>query len=273
MPGRHADTARRKQLIPKFELGGLLANALAVAAGLAVVFGVVTYAVATQDSSGDTSTVQPTQASGLRGRTVGGVSAPRIVGHPALASTGSSAQFRFAEPARSAPFTCQLDDEARAPCHSPVSLDGLDPGAHDFLVRGTAIAGRMPASSLFRWNVYRPQPFSIVPQLSRLPQLYPGAPAVALPLRVINPNNRPIAVTSLKVSVRRSPAGCSSARNLELIPSNASPRRPLRIGARRSAQVPVGSVGAPAIRLRNLPVNQDACRSAHLPLLFTGSAH
>jgi hypothetical protein len=173
MPRRHADTSRRKQLIPKPELGGLLPNALAAAAGLAVIFGLVAYAVAAQSSSG-------------------------------------------ARP--------------------------------------------------------RPEGFSIVPRLSRLPDLYPGAPPVALPLRLVNPNSVPIAVTKLTVSVRRSPAGCSSSRNLELIPSSASSTRPLRIRARGSVRVPGQHIDAPAIRLRNLPVNQDACRHARLPLLFTGSA-
>jgi hypothetical protein len=174
MPRRHADTSRRKQLIPKPELGGLLPNALAAAAGLAVIFGLVAYAVAAQRPS-----------------------------------------------------------EIRA----------------------------------------RPEGFSIVPSLSRLPDLYPGAPPVALPLRLVNPNSVPVVVTSLRVSVRRSPAGCPSSRNLELIPSSASSKRPLRIRARGSALVPGRRITAPAIRLRNLPVNQDACRHARFPLLFTGSAH
>jgi hypothetical protein len=174
MPGRHADTSRRKQLIPKPELGGLLPNALAAAAGLVVVFGLVAYAVAAQGSFG----TRP-----------------------------------------------------------------------------------------------RPEGFSIVPRLSRLPDLYPGAPPVALPLRLVNPNSVPIIVTSLTASVRRSPAGCPSSRNLELIPSSASSRRPLRIRALGSARVPGRRITAPSIRLRNLPVNQDACRHVRLPLLFTGSAH
>jgi hypothetical protein len=174
MPRRHVDTPRRKQLIPKPELGGLLPNVVAAAAGLAVVFGLVAYAVAARNTS-----------------------------------------------------------DARV----------------------------------------GPERFSIVPSLSRLPDLYPGAPPVALPLRLVNPNRVPIVVTSLRVSVRRSPAGCSSSRNLELIPSNASRRHPLRIRAHGSARVPARRIKAPALRLRNLPVNQDACREAQFPLVFTGSAH
>jgi hypothetical protein len=69
------------------------------------------------------------------------------------------------------------------------------------------------------------------------------------------------------------PEGCDSADNLELTQSSASSSAPLRIPARGSVSLPAQGVSAPSIRLRELPVNQDACQRAHFPLAFSGEAH
>jgi hypothetical protein len=276
MPGRDSDTARRQQLTTHPGLGGLLLNFLAAAVGLGVVLGVVAFAVSVPDSGAarPASTawqeLLPVQA---RPATVGGPRAPRIVAHPEAASTSTDATFDFTEPTGAGPLSCRLDDDAWSACSSPVTLGGLGAGVHDFLVRGAGPAAGRRAMSFMRWSVVVPARFTIAPTLDDLGNLYPGAAPIVLPLRVTNPNRAPIAVTKLKVSIPVSPHNCSAGRNLELIPSNASATRPLRIRAGASVWLPGRGISAPSIRMRNRPINQDACQRARFRLAFTGTAH
>ena len=101
---------------------------------------------------------------------------------------------------------------------------------------------------------------------------YPGAPAQTLPLTVTNPNPVPIFLTGLTVAATSDPSGCASAANLVLTPAPISAAAPLRVPAHGSVHLPAPGVGAPAIQLRDLPVNQDACQGASFPLAFSGSA-
>jgi len=255
-----------------------LLNALAAAIGFGICLGVVAYAVTLPAPGSARPTASTWRAllpppARIAAAAGGSRYAPRIVGHPALSATSSSATFRFTEPAGARGFQCRLDRGKWAACHSPVVLDGLSLGRHDFLVRGEGPAGRADESALFPWAVFEPRAVSILPRLSDLSDLYPGAVPVALPVEVVNPNSSPIAVTRLEVSVSRDPPGCPSAENLELIPSNVSSSRPLRLRPGESTWLPSGGILAPAIRLRDLSVNQDACERARFSLAFSGTAH
>ena len=87
-----------------------------------------------------------------------------------------------------------------------------------------------------------------------------------------NPNPVPILVTRVRVAVSADPPGCGGAANFELIPASPSRRAPLRLAAGASLGLPSPGATAPAIALRDLPVNQDACQGAQLPLRFSGEA-
>ncbi len=197
---------------------------------------------------------------------------PRIVRHPAATTLSTRASFRYASSRAEADFECKLDSAAWKGCaRARVAYRGLAVGPHQFLVRVNADGARSRPAR-FAWIQGQPQQFSIAPDLSALSLLYPGAPAIAVPLVLTNPNSAPIRVTSLKVSVSADPAACPSGANLELIQSSASERRPVKIPAGSSVRLPAGGVSAPAIALRNLPVNQDACQGASFPLAFSGEA-
>ena len=97
----------------------------------------------------------------------------------------------------------------------------------------------------------------------------------AIPLTLTNPNDTPIFVTALTVTVSAdsSPTGCSSADNVQLFQSNASSADPVLVPANGSVTL-TGSPRAPRITLVNLPgVNQDACKKVVFGLTYTGSAH
>jgi hypothetical protein len=186
-------------------------------------------------------------------------------------SPSTSARFGFTVRNRNRRFQCRLDSRPWTACKSPFVLNRLAVGLHGFSVR-TAAHGRRGKAARFRWRVLEPKDFSIAPQLASLGALYPGAPAQALPLVLSNPNPVPIFVTSLQVRATASPAGCASAANLILSGSSASDAAPIKVPAGGSVSLPAPGASAPAIQLRDLPVNQDACQRAQFPLTFSGKA-
>ncbi len=201
----------------------------------------------------------------------GRVPRPAIVDHPEAKSPSRSARFDFTVRTPGARFQCRLDRARWQACKPPVFFAGLTVGGHRFSVR--ALDGRRHGGARrFRWTVLEAKELSILPELSGLSMLYPGAPPVTLPLTVQNPNSSPIRVTALRVSVAADPPGCPSADNLALGQSNASRSLPLKVPAGGSVRLPAQGVTAPSIQLRDLPVNQDACQNARFPLDFTGSA-
>ena len=167
---------------------------------------------------------------------------------------------------------CKLDTAAWKPCGPRVGYRGLGVGPHLFLVRVES-GGKRSLPARFGWVQSQPQSFLIEPDPATLGKLYPGAPPVPLPLRLSNPNSAPILVTGLRVAVTADPPGCPSATNLQLIPSSASPKAPVKIPAGGSVRLPDAGATPPALALRDLPVNQDACQGVQFPLAFSGEAH
>jgi hypothetical protein len=197
---------------------------------------------------------------------------PTITARPDAKSPSTSARFDFTVRLPDAHFQCRLDRTRWQACNPPVFFAGLAVGQHRFSVRALDPRRRHGAARGFRWTVLASKEFSIVPELSGLGMLYPGAPPVTLPLTVQNPNSAPIRVTELRVSVAADPPGCASAENLALGQSNASRSLPLKVPAGGSIRLPAQGVLPPTIQLRDLPVNQDACQNARFPLEFGGSA-
>jgi hypothetical protein len=196
---------------------------------------------------------------------------PKITAHPATETTSARARFAFADRQPGVRFACRLDRRKWQGCSSP-TIVRVAVGRHSFSVRALNRRGGRSPVARFRWTRLEPMDFSIAPDLSSIGALYPGAPPVALPLTVSNPNSVPIQVTDLRVSVATDPAGCPSVDNLLLGPESVSSAKPLTVPARGSIRLPSGGVAPPTIQLRDLPVNQDACKNARFPLEFSGEA-
>jgi hypothetical protein len=197
---------------------------------------------------------------------------PQIGKRPEAVSTVTTARFTFSASHEGLRFQCRLDGARWKRCGGSATYSALALGKHSFSVRSHRRAHHSGAS-IYRWILVEPKPFSIEPQLADLGDLYPGAGAVALPVRLSNPNSVRIVITALRVGVSADPPGCDSATNIELIPSSASTTAPLTLPAGGSVTLPATGVSAPAIALRDLPVSQDACQGAQLPLFFSGEAH
>ncbi len=206
-----------------------------------------------------------------RSRGAASLPKPKITMHPDKVSPSASAKFGFSARGRNPRFQCRLDKRSWTACKSPFVANRLAVGLHGFSVR-TAMRGKHGKAARFRWRVLEPKDFSIAPRLGGLRALYPGAPAQALPLVLSNPNPVPIFVTDLQVRATADPAGCASAENLILSGFSASSAAPIKIPAGGSASLPAPGASAPAIQLRDLPVNQDACQRAQFPLAFSGKA-
>jgi hypothetical protein len=237
---------------------GALLAIVAVAALAAVA-----YAAAPRGAPGGDTGREP--ASARPWRTV-------ISEHPDKVAASAEARFDFGAGRRARRFRCRLDRHAWRPCRPPAIFSELTPGTHSFAVRALDQRGRRSAAGRFRWRVLEPKDFAIVPRLEEVGALYPGAPPVALPVRIDNPNPVPILVTGLRVAATADPPGCSRAENLSLLPASLSSAAPLRVPARGSAGLPAPGAAPPAIQLRDLPVNQDACQNARFPLAFSGEA-
>jgi hypothetical protein len=101
-------------------------------------------------------------------------------------------------------------------------------------------------------------------------------PGLATPIRLTltNPNDVPIFVTALTVSIAAdsAPPGCISASNVHLTQSNASSAGPITVPAGGSVTL-TSAPRAPQIMLLNLPgVNQDVCKNKSFALTYSGSA-
>jgi hypothetical protein len=105
----------------------------------------------------------------------------------------------------------------------------------------------------------------------------PLAPGLtrALSLTISNPNDVAISITALTVTVApgSSKSGCDGPTNLLLTQSNLSASNALSVPAHGQASLPSGSLEAPAVLMKNLPTNQDACKNASFTFDYSGSAH
>ncbi len=238
---------------------------LAVLAGIAGL-GAVAYAATPRGHAPDST------AKAQRSQGGGPLLKPKITMHPEKLATSTSARFAFAVRGGKGRFQCRLDSRPWSACQAPATFSKLTVGSHSFSVRSAGARGKHSGTARFRWQVLEPKEFSITPQLGGLGALYPGAPAQALPVTIVNPNPVPIFVTSLQVRATADPPGCGSAENLVLIGSSASDAGPIKVPASGSASLPSPGASAPTIQLRDLPVSQDACQRAQFPLAFSGTA-
>jgi hypothetical protein len=215
---------------------------------------------------------------------------PRFIEVPPNGGVDPDSQFRFhvappeqqgdvpgpgpvgPSPERWRRFECRLDGGEWGGCASPYLLRGLEPAEHSFAVRALNRRGLGGQVARYRWALLEPKQFSVEPLSGSLDELMPGAPAQSLPVRITNPNPAPIEVTSLTVTVSPEPSACPADPNFEVTPSSLSPAAPLSVPAGGTARLPTATATAPAVAVRELPVDQNACQGATVHLDFSGEA-
>lgn len=197
---------------------------------------------------------------------------PKISQHPDKVAVSTLARFDFGAGPRARRYRCRLDRRGWRACLAPSAFSGLTAGRHSFAVQAFDREGRRSAAARFRWRVLAPREFAIAPRSTPVGPLYPGAPPAPVAVTVDNPNPVPIFVTELRVAASSGAPGCGSEENLSFGPASLSSAAPLRVPAGGSVSLPAPGVSPPTIRLRDLPVNQDACQNARFPLAFSGKA-
>lgn len=197
---------------------------------------------------------------------------PRFLEVPPAAGVADDVQFRFRAGTRWRRFQCRLDDGRWARCSSPYALAGLEPADHSFAVRTLSRSGRHSRAAHYRWSQLEPREFTIESQGGPPEDLMPGGQPQQLPVRIGNPNPAPIEVTSLTAAVAPDPPGCPGEPNFWILPASVSAAAPLRVPAESFVDLPSATATAPAIALRELPVDQNACQGATVSLVFSGEA-
>ena len=203
---------------------------------------------------------------------------PAITAHPQATTTAKSASFSFSDTEHGATLLCRRDGARFERCSSPSSYGNLSLGAHAFQVQARDAVGNTSAATTYSWTIVKEvkeaedKPFTVTGNASG--PLAPGLTR-SLAITLSNPNTVAITVTALSASTAAgsSKAGCDGPANLQLTQSNVSAANALTIPANGHVTLPSGSVSAPQVLMKDLPVNQDACKGASFTFAYSGSAH
>lgn len=199
---------------------------------------------------------------------------PQITAHPSDPSSSPSASFQFADAEAGVRFTCRLDGGVWQACSSPAGYGELGVGQHSFDVAAVDAGGNTSGVASYAWTIAPATgaPFTVTGDAPGL--LYPGAAAQSIPVTLHNPNSTPIVVTSLAATLAPSglPTGCDSAW-FQIAQSNVANTTPVQIPANGSVTLPAQGASTPSIRMIDSHSNQDACKTAHLTISYSGNAH
>lgn len=203
--------------------------------------------------------------------------APAITAKPAASTASKSASFSFADAESGVHYLCRRDGGRFSSCTSPQSYTSLSLGSHRFEVQAADAVGNASVPAGYSWTVAKTveesgKPFTVSGYATG-----PLSPGLSQPLAITvsNPNSVAIVVTSLTATVAAgsSRPACDGPTNLALTQSNLSEANPLAVPANGQVTLPSGAVTAPQVLMKDLPVNQDACKGASFTFKYSGSAH
>ena len=177
------------------------------------------------------------------------------------------AHFRLDDTQSGVTFRCSLDGATAAGCDKNLELKELTAGQHCLKAQAVDAAQNVsPFSATSCWTVLGKQIFDITG--SPTGPFFPGHTA-SLDLTLHNRNSFDIYVESITVTV--SPAGGCGSANFATVPFSGHLRVP------GNATATLGALGAssatwPTFQMKNLPVNQDVCKSKSFTLTYSGTA-
>ncbi|MDT4936634.1 MAG: large repetitive protein, partial [Pseudonocardiales bacterium] len=174
-------------------------------------------------------------------------------------------------------YRCSLENKPAISCTSPLRtiLDVSNDGQHQFAVTAVDAAGNTSTAS-YTWKVLKG--VNVVADGNAVGLLYPGGPTRTIALTLHNPNNFPVTINTITVTVSAggSPAGCDASSNIAIQQSNVgngpSPQT-VTVPANSNLTLPYGTATRPTIRLVETGLDQQACKNGSFGLTYlaTGS--
>lgn len=204
--------------------------------------------------------------------------APVIASGPATETTDTAATFGFTDAEHEVTFRCRLDSDTVKDCTSPQTYTRLAADRHTFAVAAVDAAGNVSTAPAYTWTVKAPVAgFAVAGNLTR--SLYPGATA-PLDVTVTNPFAFDIVVRRITVTPRQATVragqpnpACDGTDNLVVAQQYSGPA--VRVPRRATVSLSglrVPQAQWPLLRMPNLPVNQDACKSTTFTFGYSAEA-
>jgi hypothetical protein len=142
-------------------------------------------------------------------------------------------------------------------------------GSFDLVVKGTSGAYNATTTAHLTISAGHGQNFGLSGSADRL--LAPGVSG-AIDVAITNPNNQPLNVTNLTVTVTGTSKPACSTSNFSVTQFSGS--YPITVPAnstRTLSQLGIAQAQRPKVTMLNLPVNQDVCKTAGITLGLSGS--
>jgi large repetitive protein len=183
------------------------------------------------------------------------------------------ANFNWTESEAGVSFACSIENGKFTTCPSEGGyqahyiVDVSNDGTHQFAVRAYDAAGNFSETD-YSWKVLHE--VNVVVTGDAVGLLYPGAAAQEIALVLHNPNNFPITIDYIDVSVKASPPGCPAGGN----PANIVIQQSNIDGSGPTVTVPenddllLSEENRPTIRLVDTGLNQDACKNGTFTLSY-----
>ena len=181
-------------------------------------------------------------------------------------SPTDAANFDWTDAEAGVSFQCSKENGAWFSCANPYTytVPITNVSQHQFAVHAVDDAGNTSAVAAYSWKVSKLD-FTIAGTVS---YLYPAVWR-SIAVTITNPNSYDINLSEISVGVSSSPAGCSASTNIEFQQSPISSSHTVTVP--RNSTLTLAVADQPQIRLKNLPVNQDACKNGTFQLTYAGT--
>jgi hypothetical protein len=195
--------------------------------------------------------------------------APVLIEKPDDPNGDGIAYFTWTAAEPGVTFRCSIENGPFVACSSPANyiVNTANDGQHQFAVSAVDAAGNA-GTTFYSWKVLKGINITFTGDAVGL--LAPGVER-PIALTVHNPNNFPVTVTGVQVSVSSSPAGCAWEDNVQLQQTDISPTATLLVPAKGSVTLPAQGHPAPRILFKNTNFNQDACKGGTFGLSYVGT--
>jgi hypothetical protein len=178
------------------------------------------------------------------------------------------ADFDWTEAEAGATFMCSIENRQFTACPSTPEhaahyiVDVSNDGQHQFEVRAFDAAGNF-STTFYSWKVLHA--VNVVVDGNAVGLLYPGGPTRPIALTLHNPNNFPITIWLITVTVDASPVGCNPTNVFFQQSSVDGTGQTVTVPANTNLLVPAAM--RPTIRLADAG-NQDACKNGIFTLSY-----